>query len=150
MLLNDLTKVDASAFKSPDYAVRQEEAGRMTIVCSSCSGFAAIDVLLGRGPGDGTEERIRSGKTTAKTMFEACKKNAEARGTVCFAMAPANKKGAVGFVSEWKINDTTFGATYTLYQDGKLLTMRNVAGSRRQAKRLGRLAFRHIAPQVVR
>ena len=146
--ISDLKKVDVSAFPQSDYSIRQE-SDRLTVACEKCDGLVAIDVQLAAGPA-GTEENIRSGKTTAATMFDICKKNAEARGSECYSIEPANLKDAVGFVSDVKIADEMYAATYTIYQDGKLLLMRNVAGSRAEAKRLGDLAFQHIAPQIVR
>ena len=148
MRLTDLTKVDVSAFPTPDYTIKQAP-DRLTIACVKCDGLVAIDVTISPTM-DGTEERIRNGETTAKTMLEICKKNAKARGTECYNIRTANLKGAVGFVSDYKISDAMYGATYTIFQDNKLLMMRNIAGSRAEAKRLGGLAFEHVAPQIVR
>lgn len=149
MALDDLTKVDLSAFAMPDYAVKKE-ANRITVVCIVCGGFSAIDVHLAAGPNDGTEERIRSGQTTAETMLDVCKKNVIPGTSECYDIKKADLKGAVGFVSDVKANGTSYSATYTLYQDGKLLLMRNISDSREKAAKLGALAYEHIAPQVVR
>ncbi|SFT81064.1 hypothetical protein [Mesorhizobium sp. YR577] len=148
MLLSDLRKVDVGAFPAGEWSVKKER-DRLTIACEKCDGFVAMDLQLSRGPA-GTESNIRSGKTTAKTMLDICKQNAVSRGSSCYSIKPANLKGAVGFVSDVKIADSTYAATYTIYQDGKLLLMRNIAGSRKEAARVGKLAFKHIAPQIVR
>lgn len=148
MRISDLTQVDTAAFPASAWLVKKE-SDRLTLACADCEGLVAIDVKLSRGP-TGVEGRIRSGETTAATMMDVCRQNAVKTGSECYAITPANLKEAVGFVSDVKVFEGTFAATYTIYQGGDLLVMRNVAGSREEARRIGGLAFRDIAPQIVR
>ena len=148
MKLSDLSRVDVSAFPEPKWAARKER-DRLTLACLECADFTAIDVKLSKGP-PGTEERIRSGETTAGTMLGICKDNAARTGSECFSIKPANVKGAVGFVSDVSVGGGSFAATYTIYQDGDLLVVRHVPSSREEAARSGEQAFRALVPQIVR
>ena len=148
MRINDLQKVETKAFPESKWLVRKE-ADRLTIACSDCATMTAIDVQLSAAP-PGMEDRIRDGETTAASMLEVCKQNAEKTGAECYGLKRADVKDAVGFVSDVKIFDDTYSATYTLYQGGSLLLMRCVGPSREEAKRVGNLAFREIAPQIVK
>lgn len=149
MAITNLTKVDTRVVEKQGWSVRKERS-RITLACSGCRDFTATDILLERAT-DGTEGRIRSGKTTAKTMLEICKANAKSRSLdPCYGIKPANIKGAVGFVSDVNLGPLGFAATYVLWQDGRRLTIRNVAPSRRAARQNGRVMFRAIAPQIVR
>ena len=145
--ITDLGKVDTKAL--PGKWSVNPQGKRLVVSCNGCEGFTAIDVQLSKAPA-GMEDRIRSGETTARTMLDICRKNAAGNGSECYGLKKANLKKAVGFVSDVKIFEGTYANTYTLYQDGQLLLMRCVAGSREEAKRIGTLAFQKIAPQIVR
>lgn len=148
MKITNLTRVDTKAFDEAKWLVRKE-ASRLTIACNGCSSMTAIDTTLSASPA-GMEQRIRSGQTTAQTMLEICRQNAGKTGAECYGLKPANMGKAVGFVSDVKIFEGVFSATYTLYQDGRMLLMRCVGPSRQEARRMGNLAFKEIAPQIVR
>ena len=151
MALGDLTgvEVDAGAFPPAQWSPRKE-AARLTLACLACEGgMTAIDMQLSAAPA-GMEGRVREGQTTARTMLDICRANAEKTGGECYGLERSDLKGAVGFVSDVRIFEGTYSATYTLYQDGSLLLMRSVAADRKTARRNGDKALRSLASQVVR
>ncbi len=148
MAITNLTRVNTEIVEKQGWTVRKQ-SGRITLMCTGCREFTATDVMLERSS-DGTEGRIRSGKTTAKTMMDVCRQNAKSRGSQCFEITPIRLKGAVGFLNDVSLGPMGFAATYVLWQDGRRLTIRNVAPSRRAAKQNGAVMLRAIGAQIVR
>lgn len=148
MAMTNLTRLNTTALEKQGWTVRKQ-ASRVTLFCKSCGEMTATDIILERA-NDGTEERIRSGQTTAKTMLAICKKNAENRGSACYGISPVALKGAVGFVSDVGVGPMGSAATYILWQDGRRLTIRNVAPTRAAARKHGKSMFRALASQIVR
>ncbi len=147
MALRSLTDVDTGKLEAEGWQVRKA-AERLTLACGDCADLTATDVLLD-SVSDGTEQRIRSGTTTAATMLDLCRKNAAAKGSECFDLREANLQGAVGFVTETGLGPMGFSSTYVLWQDGRRLTIRSVAPSRKKAVEVGKLMFKSIGSQVV-
>lgn len=147
MAITNLTKVNTQVIEKQGWTARKER-GRLTLFCGGCRDFTATDIILERAT-DGTEGRIRTGKTTAKTMLDVCKKNARG-GAACYAVTPVKLKGAVGFLNDVSLGPMGFAATYVLWQDGRRLTIRTAAPSRRAAKQNGQVMLKAIASQIVR
>lgn len=149
MAIINLTKVNTQVIEKQGWTVRKQR-NRMTLFCSGCREFTATDVILERAT-DGTEGRIRQGRTTARTMMDVCRQNAKVRtGSTCNAVTPIKLKGAVGFLNDVGLGPMGSSATYVLWQDGRRLTIRNVAATRQAARQNGQVMFRAIAPQIVR
>jgi len=148
MPAHDLRNVNTDAFPSSEWDV-QAEAERLVIACAECDDFTAIDVQLLEAD-DTTEAGIRAGNVITQTMMEGCEANARDTSTECYGVRIADLKGAVGFVNDVKVFEGTYSNTYALYQDEILLLMRGVGASRDEARRVGDLAYRHIAPQIFR
>lgn len=149
MAITNLNKVDTAVIEKQGWSVKKQRS-RITLFCNGCADFTATDIILDRAT-DGTEGRIRSGKTTAKTMMDICKQNAKTRGGgTCHAVTPVRIKGAVGFLNDVSLGPMGYAATYVLWQDGRRLTIRNVASTRRAAKQNGQVMLKALAPQIVR
>lgn len=148
MAITNLTRVNTQVIERQGWTVRKQP-GRLTLFCSGCREFTATDVILERAS-DGTEARIRSGRTTEKTMMDVCRQNAKSRGSACHAVRAVRLKGAVGFATDAGLGPMGNATTYVLWQDGRRLTIRNVAPTRRAARQNGQVMFRALAPQIVR
>ncbi|WP_442678356.1 hypothetical protein ACSBM8_12575 [Sphingomonas sp. ASY06-1R] len=101
---------------------------RLILHCGSCAGEPVVDLVLGF-QSDGTEERVRSGKTTMADLERLCRtRSAQCRITAL------DVKPAVGWVSAYPIGDRA-GATAVIIRDGQLLTIRSVANEAGQTRR---------------
>lgn len=101
---------------------------RLILHCQSCAGEPVIDLVLGAQL-DGTEDRVRSGKTTMADLERLCR----ARSEQCRITA-LDVKPAVGWVSSYPIGERA-GATAVIIRDGQLLTIRSVANDPAQTRR---------------
>lgn len=139
----DLTKVavDVADYSGGTYAHRAEP-NRLTVMCLDCAEMQAVDVLIGR-TADGTEQRLRSGATTAADMERLCRQK-EPRCT----LAARDVGAAVGIQSVWPMGEAAVSTVY-LYRDGDLLTIRSVAADTASAKANADVTIRTLAPQIV-
>lgn len=126
----DLTGVgQAAALALGSGFQMRAEPQRITLVCTTCAGAPAVDVMIGRQP-DGTEERVRSGATSMADLQRIC----QARSPQC-TVAGLDVAPAVGWVSGYPLGDRA-GATAVIIRDGDLVTVRSLAqdsASARQA-----------------
>lgn len=89
---------------------------QLMLTCPACNGAPKAALQLGRLT-DGTEERVRSGKTTMAALEMICvKKNPDCRLTT-LPTGPA-----VGWITSYAFG-TGAGATAVILRDGDLLTI---------------------------
>lgn len=140
----DLTQVadDAKAALGGDFAHRAE-AARLTLTCPTCKGEPMIDVLVGRQD-DGTEERVRSGKTTIAQLEKFCRAKVDACRISELKVAPA-----VGWLSAYPMGAAMAGSTVVILRGGDLLTIRSLASDPGVAKRNAEKLAASIAPKIV-
>lgn len=130
LVTRDLTSVGQAAASALGSGFEtRAEPQRVTLVCTTCAGVPAVDVLIGR-QADGTEERVRSGATSMADLQRSC----QARSRQCTVMK-LDVAPAVGWVSSYLLGGRA-GATAVIIRDGDLLTVRSLAqdpASARQA-----------------
>jgi hypothetical protein len=118
------------------------EPGRLTLTCPDCAGGPMIDLLIGRQT-DGTEERVRSGRTSMAQLEALC----QARSPDCrlsgLPVAPA-----VGWITTYAIGRTA-GSTAIILRDGDMLTIRSLASDGAIARRNAETLARSVAPRIV-
>lgn len=107
--------------------VSRAEPGRVTLTCPECAGAPMVDVLLGRQD-DGTEARVRSGKTPVAALEALCRQRNPACHLTGLRVAPA-----VGWVSTYPMGGMA-GSTAIILRDGDLLTIRSIAGDAPNAR----------------
>ncbi|MBE7200036.1 MAG: hypothetical protein INR70_19820 [Parafilimonas terrae] len=115
--VHDLTPVaeDARLALGKD-ATAQAQPFQLLLTCPSCDGAPTVALQLGRLT-DGTEGRIRSGKTTMGALETMCvQKNPDCRLTTL----PAGP--AVAWITSYAFG-TGAGATAIVLRDGDLLTI---------------------------
>ncbi|SDM91376.1 hypothetical protein SAMN05216360_104238 [Methylobacterium phyllostachyos] len=115
--VHDLTKLseDARSALGGDTAV-QAQPLQLILTCPNCEGAPKAALQLGRLT-DGTESRIRSGKTTMGALETMCiQKNPDCRLTTL----PAGP--AVAWITSYAFG-TGAGATAIVLRDGDLLTI---------------------------
>lgn len=140
----DLTKVvDAAKAALGGEFAHRADAARLTLTCPSCKGAPMIDVLIGRQD-DGTEERVRSGKTTIAQLEKLCRDKVEACRITELKVAPA-----VGWLSAYPMGASMAGSTAVILRDGDLLTIRSLASDPAVAKRNAERLAASIAPKIV-
>jgi hypothetical protein len=108
--------------------IGRAEPSRIDMMCSACAGEPIVGVQIGKQD-DGTEQRVRSGRTTIKDLERLCR----ARSPEC-RITPLDVAPAVGWVSSYPIGETA-GATAVVIQDGQLLTIRSIATDAASARR---------------
>ena len=97
-------------------ATAQAQPLQLMLTCPSCDGGPTVALQLGRLT-DGTEGRIRSGKTTMAALETMClQKNPDCRLTTL----PAGR--AVAWITSYAFG-TGAGATAVVLRDGDLLTI---------------------------
>jgi hypothetical protein len=101
----------------PDF-VHRDAPQRVTLACPTCAGSPMVDVLLGRQD-DGTEQRVRSGATSIARLRELCQAKDPACRLDALDIAPA-----VGWITGYRIGESTQGTTAVILRDGDLLTIR--------------------------
>ena len=139
----DLTRlsVDLSGYQGGTFFARQNDPDRLTIGCLDCSDFTAIDILIGRQT-DGTEDRIRSGQTTAEQMRALC----QSRDPTC-ELELTSLGSAVGWVTTY--DGAITGSTTILMLGGDTLTIRSIAADRQTAHNNGAVAAATLAPTII-
>ncbi|GJD64010.1 hypothetical protein [Methylobacterium frigidaeris] len=141
--LRDLTAVadEAGAALGRGYAARAAPE-RLTLMCTTCDGAPMVDLLLGR-QADGTEERVRAGRTSMAQLESLCRARSPDCRLSALSVAPA-----VGWVTSYSIGSSA-GATAVVLRDSDLLTIRALAGSREVAARQVEILARKVAPRIV-
>jgi hypothetical protein len=101
--------------------------GKLAYSCPSCAGEPILGIEIGR-QADGTEDRVRSGRTRIEDLEKQC----QARSPECRIEALAAGP-AVGWVSSYALGSSR-GATAILILGGDLLTIRAVANDAATAR----------------
>jgi hypothetical protein len=141
--IRDLTAVAGEAKASlGEGFVARAEPQRLTLMCPGCEGAPMIDLLLGR-QADGTEERVRAGRTSLAQLEAICRSRSPDCRLSALSVAPA-----VGWVSAYTAGSGA-GATAVILRDGDLLTIRSLAGSPAAASRQVDVLARAVAPRIV-
>ncbi len=102
-----------------------------------------VSIMLGQQT-DGTEERVRSGRTTMADLERLC----QAREPSC-RITRADMGPAVGWVSVYRVGDTVAGSTLMLIRDGNLMTVRSIAPTPEAARQNVERLQRAVLPQIV-
>ncbi|MEO0497058.1 MAG: hypothetical protein AAF141_06760 [Pseudomonadota bacterium] len=119
------------------YSTRAERK-RLTLLCTTCIEFTAVDVLIGTSR-DGTEGRYRSGATTLGRMEQICR----ASDDTCRLQA-LDIGGAVGWQSTY-----SDGSTSILFKDGDMLTIRAIAPSPREATQRNKAVLDALGKKII-
>jgi hypothetical protein len=125
-----------------DGTTAQAQPFQLVLTCATCDSAPAADMQLGRLT-DGTEGRVRSGKTTLAALEALCvKRNPDCRLT----SLPAGP--AIGWISVYAL-ERGAGATAIILRDGDLLTIDAKASTRGAAEdAVQRLAWK-LLPRIV-
>jgi hypothetical protein len=141
--IRDLTGITPdTAALSPGEWIDRKAPERLMLVCLGCDGNPMIDILLGRRD-DGTEGRVRSGKTTIARLEELCKQTQPDCTITALEVGPA-----VGWISVWQVG-SSWGATAVILRDGDLLTVRSLADTAGLARSNALGVVTATAPSIV-
>jgi len=110
---------DMERILGPRFISRTEE-GQVALSCLSCPGSPIVGVALGRQD-DGTEQRVREGKTTIEQLRQQCRARDPGCELTALDVAPA-----VGWITSYRMG-TMAGATAIIIRDGDLLTIRSLS-----------------------
>ncbi|MCJ2135156.1 hypothetical protein MKK69_14010 [Methylobacterium sp. J-026] len=125
-----------------DGATAQAQPGQLILTCQACQGAPTVALQLGRLT-DGTEDRIRSGKTTLAALETLClKQNPDCRLT----SLPAGP--AIGWISLYAFTGGA-GSTAVILRDGDLLTIEAKAMSRGAAEDAVQRLAQALLPRIV-
>jgi hypothetical protein len=141
--LHDLTVVAGAAGTALGRgSTVRPEAQHLSLHCPTCAGAPTVDLRIGRLT-DGTEERVRAGKTSLGALEAMCvRRNPDCRLSG-LAAGPA-----VGWISIYGLEQGA-GATAVILRDGDLLTIEARASTRGTAEdSLRRLASAVLPPVV--
>ncbi|ABD54027.1 hypothetical protein [Jannaschia sp. CCS1] len=119
--------VDLSALSGGTFLAEATSPQRLTIMCTDCAAFQAIDVRIGRQD-DGTEARLRAGQTTIGDVRAMC----QARDPSC-TLEGIEQGRAIGWLTTY--DGAVTGSTALLFLDGDLLTIRSIADDVTTARR---------------
>ena len=141
--IHDLTKLpfEPATALGTGYLARTDSA-RLSMVCTGCTGYPMLDVLLGRQD-DGTEGRVRSGVTTIAQLDATCKSRMASCRIDSVAVAPA-----VGWMSSYRLG-AQFAHTIVVIRDGDLLTIRSLAGDSTVARHNADVLLTTVVPAIV-
>lgn len=103
----------------PGFTSRTED-GQAVLSCPSCSGSPIVGVVLGRQD-DGTEQRVREGKTTIAQLRARCRARDSSCELTALDVAPA-----IGWITSYRMGSMA-GATAVIIRDGDLLTIRSLS-----------------------
>ncbi|MEM7268631.1 MAG: hypothetical protein AAF401_05200 [Pseudomonadota bacterium] len=120
--LTTLSDADLSGFEGGEFVAASDDPNRLSILCPSCAGFTAIDIILGQA-WDDSEDRLRAGTTDFAKLEELCKNN----NPTC-TMEPVSVGRAVGWASVYQLGEGV-GSTSVLFLDGGMLTIRSLGPS---------------------
>jgi hypothetical protein len=129
LAVTDLRTIERAMIEAlgPGFIGRAEPS-RIDMICSDCAGGPIVGVQMG-AQNDGTEQRVRSGRTTIEDLERLCRASSPECRISALDVAPA-----VGWVSSYPIGENA-GATAVVIQDGGLLTIRSLATDADAARR---------------
>ena len=141
--LHDLTRLaEASRTALGPEAAAQAAPLHLGVNCSSCRGAPTIELQLGRLT-DGTEERVRSGRTSLGALETLCvRRNPDCR----LSALPAGP--AIGWLSVYAL-ERGAGATAVILRGGDLLTIEARAADRGAAEDSVRRLTEAVLPRIV-
>lgn len=141
--LHDLTTIAGDARIALDRESEvQAEAQHLILTCSPCNGAPTVDLQLGRLT-DGTEARVRSGKTSFGALESICvRRNPDCRLT-SLAAGPA-----IAWISVYAL-ERGAGATAVVLRDGDLLTIEARAATRGAAEDSVLHVAHAVLPRIV-
>lgn len=114
---------------------------RVTLTCANCTLPVMVTLQIGSQT-DGTEERVRNGKTTIARLEQLC----QAKEPTC-RIERADIGRTVGWVSTFRAG-TAGGSTMVLLRNGNMLTVRSKAATPQAAREnIRRLQF-NVLPQI--
>lgn len=121
LAVQDLTTIERAVTEAlgPGF-IGRAEPGRIDTMCPSCAGEPIVGVRIGV-QNDGTEQRVRSGRTSVADLERIC----QAKSSEC-RISALDVAPAVGWVSSYPIGESA-GATAVVIQNGDLLTIRSIA-----------------------
>jgi hypothetical protein len=120
----------------------QAEPTHLTLTCTACEGAPTAELQLGRLT-DGTEERVRSGKTTLAALEAIClKRNPDCR----LSSLPAGP--AIGWLTVYAVGRGG-GATAVILRNGDLLAIDARAANRGAAEDAVERLAHTIMPRIV-
>lgn len=125
-----------------DGFISRVDSARLTLACLSCTGSPAIDVLIGR-QNDGTEERVRTGKTTMARLDSMCRSRDRSCRIEGLTVPPA-----VGWISSYRIGAQSANTVIVL-RGGDLLTIRSLASDSAVARRNADRLVTALVPKIV-
>ncbi len=141
--VHDLTGM-AEAARAAFGGDSKAQAGplRLIVTCAACAGAPSVDLQLGRLT-DGTEERVRSGKTSFAALEGICvKRNPDCR------LTSLSVGRAVGWISVYAIGRSG-GATAVILRDGDLLSIEARAADRGTAEDAVQRLAQAVVPRIV-
>jgi hypothetical protein len=141
--IHDLTQVTEAARASlGSGSTAQAEPEHLILTCTACVGAPTAELQLGR-LSDGTEQRVRSGKTSFAALEALCiKRNPDCR----LSSLPAGP--AIGWITVYAIENGG-GATAVILRDGDLLSIDARATSRGRAEDAVQRLAKTIMPRIV-
>ncbi|MFB0489566.1 hypothetical protein ABIE45_002152 [Methylobacterium sp. OAE515] len=141
--VHDLTQVTEAARASlGSGSSAQAEPEHLTLTCTGCAGAPLAELQLGR-LSDGTEQRVRSGKTSFGALEALCiKRNPDCR----LSGLPAGP--AIGWITVYALGNGG-GATAVILRDGDLLSIDARATSRGSAEDTVQRLVQTIMPRIV-
>ena len=140
---HDLTQIAEGARSAlGPGASAQAEPQHLILTCTACAGSPSAELQLGRLT-DGTEARVRSGKTSLGALEDICR----ARNPAC-RLSGLGVGPAIGWISVYAL-ETGGGATAVILRDGDLLTVAVRSASRGTAEDAARHLVTTIASPIV-
>jgi hypothetical protein len=144
--VTNMTQVSSEAFTIPSKTFdRRAQRDRLTFSCTNCTGVGTegIDIIIGKSR-DGTEGRLRSGRTTIADIERICR-----TGDPNCRVEAVKINGAVGWVTRARILGMINASTTILYKNGDMLTIRSFSDNAEIAYSNGRAAREQLAPRIV-
>jgi len=141
--IHDLTSIAEQARRAFGAgSSARAEPRRLALTCPACDGAPTVDLQLGR-LNDGTEERVRSGKTSLGALESIClKRNPDCR------LSGISAGPAIGWISVYPV-ERGGGATAVFLRDGDLLSIEAHAANRETAADAVQRLAQAIMPRVV-
>lgn len=138
-------EVDTSLFTSGEFVALPKQ-NRLLVACLECKRTSVVELKMTEG-GSEDEADLRMGRITFADMQGACQ--AAQDSPVCLGVETAQLGEAIGWVTMTRVGINREIRTYELFQGGQRLTIQAIAETREEADALGRIAFDHIAPQII-
>ena len=123
-------------------ATAQAEPLHLSLTCTPCTGAPTIELQIGRLT-DGTDERVRSGRTTFAALEAIClRRNPDCR------LSALSAGSAIGWLSVYALEKGA-GATVVILRNGDLLTIEARAADRGAAEDSVRQLMQAVLPRIV-